>query len=452
MSELKSRIIDFIIHKHRITVNITQALKNLIKLEDIAFLLNDAKSCPISQSIMGYLHHHGFLVEKSNDKAMEYYKKSIDQGCSVSLIDLGYIFEKYKFYDKALECYQKSADQGNLFALIELGDLHFYGYGTEQNYYKTFELYKKSADLGCAKGLNDLGFMYGQGLGTVRDYNKAIECYKKAGEQGYVLALYNLAILYFYGRGIAINLDKAFELFKICAEQGFHDGMCELTQMYLSGIGIKQDYDITFELYMKNADHSNGKKLNDLGMIYYRYDRYAHKDIVITSNYDKAFELIKMSAERGFPESYRNLARIYYYGHGTELNYNKALCLYEKYEEIEKSAEVEYILAGMYEKAIGVERNIVMAMKYYLLCKKNGYLYGAEALTSFLNLNAFEIFSIMIESAATIKDMKHKINELETEVEELQISAPIEGGPLYKQALDRFNSCRKRSLLHTINE
>ncbi|MCR5723303.1 MAG: tetratricopeptide repeat protein [Lachnospiraceae bacterium] len=89
-----------------------------------------------------------------------------------------------KSYEKAIEWYEKAANQGHAEAQCSLGYMFSKGIGVKQNYIKAAEWYKKAANQGYAKGLFNLGTIYYNGRGVPKDIEKAKTLFDRAAKKG----------------------------------------------------------------------------------------------------------------------------------------------------------------------------------------------------------------------------------------------------------------------------
>ena len=76
--------------------------------------------------------------------------------------------------EKTVDWYKKSADQGNAVAQSQLGMMYYVGEGVSKDYKKASCWFKKSALQGIAPAQYNLGVMYSNGNGVSQDYKKAI--------------------------------------------------------------------------------------------------------------------------------------------------------------------------------------------------------------------------------------------------------------------------------------
>jgi len=172
-----------------------------------------------------YFNGYGNLKE-DNNKAVEYFRPSAEQGYAKAQNDLGLCYENgygiSKDSKKAFEWYSKAAEQGFAISQRKLGYFYHIGEGVSKNFNKAVEWYIKAAEQGDALAQSNLGYCYEEGEGVSKNINKAVEWYSKAAEQGNAWGQNNLGVCYRDGLGVKKNYAKAEELLKKAAEQG-HD-------------------------------------------------------------------------------------------------------------------------------------------------------------------------------------------------------------------------------------
>lgn len=149
---------------------------------------------------LGRLYENGWGVEKNEEKALDFYKKSTEAGEEKSALKVGnaYYLGKgvVKNYAEAFRWYKKAAEKGNYAALYNIGLMFDEGTGVRKDPVKAFEYYKKSGDMGYGPAQYTLGGMYLKGKGTPQDFTAAIRWYKLAADQGDSKAQMDLAKLF----------------------------------------------------------------------------------------------------------------------------------------------------------------------------------------------------------------------------------------------------------------
>lgn len=207
--------------------------------DNILELANEGDAC--AQNNLGLMYKYGRGVERSYEKAVEWYLKAAEQGDADAQCNLGFMYELgdgvEQSYEKAVEWYLKAAEQGLARAQYDLGDMYKFGRGVKQSDEKVLEWYLKAAEQGDADAQYDLGAMYyygtDYGTGVEQSYEKAAEWYLKAAEQGLADALYPLGFMYEYGDGVEQSDAKALEWYQKAAEQGDADAMVALNRLTL---------------------------------------------------------------------------------------------------------------------------------------------------------------------------------------------------------------------------
>ena len=174
----------------------------------------------------------------------------------------GVSFFREKNYTEAVEWYRKSAEQGDAGGQANLGYMYRNGYGVTKDDAEAVKWYRKSAEQGNVVGQRNLGVVYENGYGVTKDYDEALKWYRKAVEQGDADAQIGLGNMYFNGYGVEANLDEAVSLFLKAAEQGHIMGQYNLGLMYESGFGVPRDRFEAIKWYTKASEqgHPSAKK------------------------------------------------------------------------------------------------------------------------------------------------------------------------------------------------
>ncbi len=156
-------------------------------------------------------------------------------------------------------------------------------------------------------------YLYGY-KGIQENYEKALKCFIKALDFNNPCAMEEIGVMYEYGWGVIQNIDEAIKWFRRSAESGNKDAMLELAARLFE---YKRNELETFEWLLKYSDGNKWEAQAHLAGFYYSY----------LKNPQKAFALYKESDDNG--------------------------------------ADCHYILAEMYSKGIGTEKNLHQAIKYF---------------------------------------------------------------------------------------
>lgn len=286
----------------------------------------------------GALHNLGILyfLQKEYDKAEEYYLKAIESGDNKALNNLGFLYKEQKEYDKAEKYYLKAIDRGDNKALNNLGSLYL----EQKKYDKAEKYYLKAIANGNDNALFNLGSLYSE----IKDYDKAEEYYLKAIEGGDNDALFNLGNLYVELK----NYDKAEEYYLKAIEGGDNNALFNLGNLYSD---IK-DYDKAEEYYIKAIEYGDNNALFNLGNLYAE-----------VKDYDKAEECYLNSIESGNKGAFNNLGALY----KEQNNYDKAEEYYLKAIE-SGNTKALYNLGTLYKE----QNNYNKAEEYYLKSIESG--------------------------------------------------------------------------------
>ena len=112
-----------------------------------------------------------------------------DDNNTDALYHLGRLYENgwgvEKNEEKALDFYKKSAETGEEKSALKVGNAYYLGKGVVKSHAEAFRWYKKAAEKGNYAALYNIGLMFDEGTGVRKDPVKAFEYYKKSGDMGY---------------------------------------------------------------------------------------------------------------------------------------------------------------------------------------------------------------------------------------------------------------------------
>ena len=250
-------------------------------------------------------------VERDPQKAVEYFKKAIENGCKFKDIEQQLSYYKYQVVDpdifddesdidlsadkdvlftKGIEAFTKRSyttavkyltvalEKGHEMANVYLGNAYYNiaaqydcGRGVKQDYQKSMEFYIKSAELGFQLAQLTLGQRYEVGLyGFKQDYEQAVKWYKMVASS-FPIIKERLALLYYKGLGVEQNYSEAVRLLKECVDANSSEEVLNtLGDCYANGLGVEQDlqkaqmyYDKVKELWEKEENNKQGMEDED---------------------------------------------------------------------------------------------------------------------------------------------------------------------------------------------
>ncbi|GBC26828.2 kinase-like domain-containing protein [Rhizophagus irregularis DAOM 181602=DAOM 197198] len=161
-----------------------------------------------AQFQLGNCYDQGIGTEVNKTKAFEMYKIAAEKEHDIAQNNLGslFVYGKGEYHElgkgickntmRAIEFYKKSADQGFADAYYKLGHLYSNnGIQFDISKEKVCELYKIAAEGGNVEAQKSLASLYGRGEGTEKNIELAIYWYNKAAENGCQESKDNLDIL-----------------------------------------------------------------------------------------------------------------------------------------------------------------------------------------------------------------------------------------------------------------
>ena len=151
--------------------------------------------------VCAYYYETGLGIEKDMNKSYELYKKAADNKYHKAYLKLALFKHHGKNGERniksAVNWYRKSIDEGNNDkAMLNLSLLYLYGHGVEKNEKKAIQLLNSSAKLDNISAMIYLANYYQK----ARIPEKAKAWYEKAGKNGSEYALFKLGLYYEYSK------------------------------------------------------------------------------------------------------------------------------------------------------------------------------------------------------------------------------------------------------------
>ncbi len=382
---------------------------------------------------LGYCYIEGIGIEKNPFKAKECYERAIEIGdLDSAYFNLGAWYETYeKNMENASLYYEKASERNNGAAAFRLANYYLYlaKYQNEKEKTKYFEslafkYFKKAVELKVDRAYWFLAECYYVGLGVEKNLGEAFKyyslsaektksqesveaiiklavyyeelavesdkeeaiklrkealaCYKKAVELGFYKACEPLAQYYFYGLAGETNLKEAFKYYKWDAKK---NNSCTAYDMlghfYEEGLGgIEVDDVKAYDCYEKAVGENNPRAIFKVAC----YDKEEAKGLEEEGKIEeakalreKAFKGFKLAVELKYPDSYGHLADCYFYGFGTDIDYQEAFNNFLLFSQKKTNSSCHTLLGYTYthlgyyydEGIGGVEVNEELAFFYY---------------------------------------------------------------------------------------
>uniref|UniRef100_A0A5K3F4I8 Ovule protein n=2 Tax=Mesocestoides corti TaxID=53468 RepID=A0A5K3F4I8_MESCO len=318
-----------------------------------------------AQVTLGQLYYNGqHGIDLDHKLALHYFKRAADSGSHLAMAYLGEMYlvgspDVPKDESLALNYLQRAVIAGNPLALTSLGLAYLHGRaGLTPDPVKAMDLFVKAADQGWAEAQLQLGLLFMGTVGRTSDYKMALKYFTLASQQGNTLAFYNLGQMHATGMGVFRSCSTATELFKNVAERGRWSQL--LTSAYLEywsgnrGAAFLQ-YLALAELGYEVAQSNVALMLEDGDVDF----------IPKTERYERALVYWKRSAGQGSSSSRVKLGDYYFYGLGTEVNYEQAIQEYRIATDVLRNAQAMFNLGYMHEQGLGFKRDLYLAKRFY---------------------------------------------------------------------------------------
>ena len=312
-------------------------------LEELAIEKGNAEA----QANLGSMYYSGIGVAKDINEAIKWFKKAADQGYTIPMHTLMYIYYGGHTDDLGNEVlakdYKKAFDYA--FALryqsffpdvnSMLGRMHLNGEGTEEDRDSAMHYYELAAAPDTAYQAKVMvGFLY---QNYEHDYEKAFQYYEPAAEKGIAMAQYGMGDLYYIGKPMDADKEKAYDWYQQAADNGFAPADYWMGIMLKNGEGTRPNSVLARESFQNMISSM---------------DEY--------SNYEKAV----IDIEDLLPKLCVELGYMIFNGVGGSMDVEKGADLYKMAAEYNHSWGT-YYYAGTYKDGSGNPQNLDKAFNLY---------------------------------------------------------------------------------------
>ncbi|KDP25988.1 hypothetical protein JCGZ_22718 [Jatropha curcas] len=320
---------------------------------------------------IGLFYYFGLRgLRRDHAKALLWFSKAVKKGEPRSMELLGEIYARgagvERNYTKALEWLTLASKQQLYSAYNGMGYLYVKGYGVEKkNYTKAKEYFEKAADNDEAGGHYNLGVMYLKGIGVKRDVRLARKYFVVAANAGQPKAFYQLAKMFHTGVGFKKDLTMATALYKLVAERGPWSTLSRWAlESYLKG-----DVGKASVLYSRMAELGYEIAQSNAAWI---LDKYGERSMCMgesgfctdAERHQRAHSLWWQASEQGNEHAALLIGDAYYYGRGTERDYERAAEAY-MHAKSQSNAQAMFNLGYMHEHGQGLPYDLHLAKRYY---------------------------------------------------------------------------------------
>jgi TPR repeat protein len=156
------------------------------------------------------------VAQRQNVDASDQGSQALAQYFIADMYEHGWGVEKS--HEKAIQFLQLAANNGNYPAQFDLGSLYNDGTGgMPMDKAIACQWFEKAADSGHARAMHNTGYCYQVGSGGKKDSDKAIHYYTLAAELGLTSSQHNLGMLY----GVMGNAEKAYFWLRVAQSSGY---------------------------------------------------------------------------------------------------------------------------------------------------------------------------------------------------------------------------------------
>ena len=189
-------------------------------------------------------------------------------------------------------------------------------------------------------------------------YCSSIADLEQKAKSGDPDALYSLGILHRINLDNPSSIKKAASYFLRAAKMGHIDAQYEIGIMYFNGEGIAQDHVTAIHWLLKAADNGDSRAQYMMGYIYESLAEYR--------DYNKSLYYYELAANQNDNAALYRLGFLHENGPENIKDNKKALEYYEIAAN-KNYVKAQYALGKMYLEGRGVEKNIILAQKWFII-------------------------------------------------------------------------------------
>ncbi|XP_010265046.1 PREDICTED: ERAD-associated E3 ubiquitin-protein ligase component HRD3A [Nelumbo nucifera] len=320
---------------------------------------------------LGMIYYFGLRgVRRDHGKALSWFLKAVEKGEPRSMELLGEIYARgagvERNYTKAFEWLTLASKQQHFSAYNGMGYLYVKGYGVEKkNFTKAKEYFEKAAENEEPGGHYNLGVLYLKGIGVKKDVKVACRHFLTAANVGQPKAFYQLAKMFHTGVGLKKSLPMATTLYKLVAERGPWNSLSRWAlESYLKGEVGK-----AFLLYSRMAELGYEIAQSNAAWI---LEKYGERSMCMgesgfctdAERHQRAHSLWWQASEQGNEHAALLIGDAYYYGRGTEIDYDRAAEAY-MHAKSQANSQAMFNLGYMHEHGKGLPFDLHLAKRYY---------------------------------------------------------------------------------------
>ncbi|CAA6661823.1 unnamed protein product [Spirodela intermedia] len=312
------------------------------------------------------------------------------------------------------------AQKGSVLAMLRIGNLYYFGLrGVRRNNSNALYWFTRAAEKGEPESMELLGEIYARGAGwrkiTQEQWNglyvqpgwdifqhiTAKEYFQKASDNKVAGGHYNLGVLYLRGIGVERNVTLACQYLLLAANGGQPKALYQVAKMFQMDIGFKRNLIMATLIYKIVAEMGPWSSLSrwatesyvtgDVGkalLLYLRMaelgyevgqsngawilDKYGEHSMCIGESgfctdeerHLRANSLWWQASEEGNEHAALLIGDAYYYGRGTEKDYERAAEAY-RHAQHQINPQAMFNLGYMYEHGLGLPFDPHLAKRYY---------------------------------------------------------------------------------------
>jgi len=309
---------------------------------------------------LGLFYFLGFGVKKNDELAYTWIQKACDKKHTSSHLLLGYMAENgiglKKDSDLAMYAYTYAAEKDIVPAMTRIAILHMNAPEESRDFYEIRKWLKLAKQMNDPDAAFHLGLIANSGFGVKRDFSSAKSYFEEAAMEGNSFAMLYLWDYYYHAKGVNKDDWKAKMWLEKAVEAQNKDAIFTQGALYWQGQMYDQDSVLGYQKIIQAADLDQPTAQWHIGSMLI-HGIQGQKDE------KKAFSYLLKSREHDNLNAKVLIAELYEKGIGIEKNMAEARKIYHEVKDLHPHAEFRLGILNLEQE--GAEKNLALAHQYF---------------------------------------------------------------------------------------
>src|SRR5574344_1754543 len=300
---------------------------------------------------------------------------------------------------------EQKAKSGNVEAMFNLAKAYYNGVGQVQSYKNALKWFEKAANKNHIESMYRTAIMYEKGQATQQNLRKAFDLYMLAAQKGHYPSQLLVAQKFEKGEGTSQSDARAYLWYRVCADRGESIALRKMGDYFRDGKVVTKDHSQAKYWYEKAVEKNDTMSKASLAYLYianeglapnYAKEKelnqeplavqiplaYYNQGMILLSDsthLDQAVTYLYKAHKAGITQADYPLAKLYYYGRGTEKDVDKACALFVNLPS-KYNYESYFLMGESYANGDGEKQDYDKTLRLYKVTAEANNPYACYAI------------------------------------------------------------------------